>query len=207
MRMSSNMNEASRKNGFHSRIQIVFYSALIWVMSGLNRMRSWLEPKVNNQVQPSRQTIISESNENDVFTLPTKPGIWVRVGQVLTAFIIWMVLGFSAGFLLGMIRLWWPNYEKLILIVLLDLYMLPGNRIFNKHTHFPPFEQQRWCVSKHFSRYKYWANPFDEKRAAQYSPDWRGFYQKWKSIPSSCLVIDLSTNWKLFEFLTRLPQR
>ncbi len=105
MDMSVGTIGTNKMNGIRSRIQILFYSALISVMSGLNRIRTRLEPKEKHQAQTSSETLISVPNEIEELVQTPKPGFWARTGQALTAFIVWMILGFSVGFLIGIIQL------------------------------------------------------------------------------------------------------
>jgi hypothetical protein len=91
-------------NALLDRIEVVFYSILTSCLSGVNCIQG--HPTLTNKI---RQYPI-EYEEADTYLvtrdIPEKTPvvIWTSIGQAIVTIIIWMILGFAAGFLIGMIK-------------------------------------------------------------------------------------------------------
>jgi len=91
-------------NGYANRIKIAFYSFLISVMGLVKRFQFSPEPLVNPTLEAP--TFVEENNSLTNQEISAKPfgNFWTRISQAFISFIIWMVLGFAAGYLIGMIK-------------------------------------------------------------------------------------------------------
>lgn len=90
-------------NVFINRIKIVFYSWLISGTSLMNRIRS-------NSKQWIKYPILPRASEGEVLLSHTQGAAEISLadqrkdfGQAILTFITWMVLGFAAGYLIGII--------------------------------------------------------------------------------------------------------
>lgn len=91
-------------NAFINRIEIFFYSILITLMSGINRIRSLLYRPEQLQSQPVAGEEISANLPVETTKQKSVDFSWSMFSQTLVAILIWSVLGFAAGFLFGMIN-------------------------------------------------------------------------------------------------------
>jgi hypothetical protein len=89
-----------------NRFQILFYSALISILSGINRLRARILPLPGTNVQKSGE----QNSETVLASEPLQPQSralsWQAIQNTLASLLLWAVLGFAAGFLMGMIRPW-----------------------------------------------------------------------------------------------------
>lgn len=91
-------------NTFLNRIEILMYSSLISVMSGLSNLRAHFQQATDLVGQP---TVIRE-------VLPVIPRVQTKesslsmslisIREALLPLLLWIILGFAAGFLIGMIH-------------------------------------------------------------------------------------------------------
>jgi hypothetical protein len=89
---------------FFNKLEIRLYSTLISLMSGMSRFKSVDLPAAGPAL-PAESMINSEAaavgaEENS--TPASKR--WQIIQQVLLSLLLWIVLGFAAGFLLGMLK-------------------------------------------------------------------------------------------------------
>jgi len=91
-------------NSFLNRVEIIFYSTLTSLLSVANRFHPQEELQADLSFLPS--TARDGSGFTEVQDTPDDPfiRIWKRLSQAILPIIIWMILGFAAGFLIGMIR-------------------------------------------------------------------------------------------------------
>jgi hypothetical protein len=91
-------------NAFLDRVEITFYSVLTSFLSHVNR----IEPHISHLVNIPGHLAANEAESTSLFTvdIPEKTlvSIWTYISQALIPLIIWMILGFAAGFLIGMIK-------------------------------------------------------------------------------------------------------
>ena len=90
---------------FINKLEILLYSTLISVMSGINRLKVRDQNFSKLPVQP-----ITEANVDLVQTydqLPEKKVSisWSSVQQAFLSLLLWVILGFAAGFLIGMVNI------------------------------------------------------------------------------------------------------
>ncbi|HEX9091974.1 MAG TPA: hypothetical protein VF831_10815 [Anaerolineales bacterium] len=88
-------------NAYLNRIEIIFYSLLISCMNIVRRVQLISDPIES----PSQQSLVEEnfSFTNKVLPNQSLDNWWTRLQQAFITLIIWMVLGFAAGYLIGMI--------------------------------------------------------------------------------------------------------
>ena len=91
-------------NALLDRIEVVFYSVLTSCMSGVNR----IQEDSTRMVKIYQYPINYEEADTFLVTqdIPEKTQnvIWESINQAIVTVIIWMILGFAAGFLIGMIK-------------------------------------------------------------------------------------------------------
>lgn len=95
-----NMNS----NAFLDRVEIIFYSTLISCMSGVNRIRAHLLHRVPFPYHPAVDEDATSQKNNDPQPEKLLINRWIYISQALVPLCIWMILGFAAGFLIGMLR-------------------------------------------------------------------------------------------------------
>ena len=91
-------------NVFFNRIEILLYSTLISTMSGLNHLRAHVQhsaeiPTVtlwDDEVEPTQ---LDEQSIDRTQNLR-----WISIKEAIIPLLLWVILGFAAGFLIGMIR-------------------------------------------------------------------------------------------------------
>ncbi len=93
-------------NTLVNRIEIGLYSMLISVMGGINRLRGkdrqtppvsdW--PFLDEEIQPDSDQSATQHKAISIS--------WEAIKVALLALVLWLVLGFAAGFLIGMIKPW-----------------------------------------------------------------------------------------------------
>ena len=87
-----------------NRIEILLYSSLISAMSGLANLRAHLQhstdlpaqPKTNDDAEPTKP---SDQGKARSLTLSL-----ISIREALIPLFLWIILGFAAGFLIGMIH-------------------------------------------------------------------------------------------------------
>ena len=91
-------------NAIINRLEILIYSAFTSIMGGMHRIRAHFGHSINDPVK------LTSSNSEESLPLtdqsPAKPVIKrsIYFSQVLLSVLIWITLGFSAGFLIGMLN-------------------------------------------------------------------------------------------------------
>ena len=91
-------------NAFFNRLEIVFYSGLTSIISGVHRIRAQFGHFEND---PTQSTLSNAAVSPPLYNqFPAKPSIKGSnyFSQVLLSVLIWTILGFSAGFLIGMLN-------------------------------------------------------------------------------------------------------
>ena len=94
------------QNALFNRVEIFLYSTLISAMSGINKLRTHVQnlftfPIHNSpdlQADPTQQTIQFQEKSQLVS--------WKSIKQAFLTLCLWVILGFAAGFLIGMIKPW-----------------------------------------------------------------------------------------------------
>jgi hypothetical protein len=93
-------------NTFFNRFEIMFYSLLISIMSGLNRLRTHFLPTPAAQAQPLGEKISELVDINGPAQPQSHLISWKSIEAAFALLLLWAVLGFAAGFLIGMIKPW-----------------------------------------------------------------------------------------------------
>lgn len=91
-------------NAFINRMEILLYSSLISVMSGINHIRAQIQQSTTMPIQPSSDTEAEPSQLNGDLEVRSLTKNWNSILEALLSIILWVVLGFAAGFLIGMIN-------------------------------------------------------------------------------------------------------
>ena len=93
-------------NALLDHIEISFYSILTSCLSGANRIRG----SVNRLLKTSHYPLNNEEVGTFLINsdIPEKSRIssWTNISQALIPLVVWMILGFAAGFLTGMLKPW-----------------------------------------------------------------------------------------------------
>jgi len=91
-------------NAFFNRLEIVFYSTFTSIISGVNRIRAHFGHFVIDPPQTLSSNTAVTSPLSDQFPEKTSIKHSNYFSQVLLSVLIWTILGFSAGFLIGMLN-------------------------------------------------------------------------------------------------------
>lgn len=91
-------------NAFFTRFEIFLYSALTALMSGINHLRSKFQDGSSSQFPSSAKTDFGQILLDDQLKKGTFALAWETVKTVLPPLFLWIVLGFAAGFLIGMLK-------------------------------------------------------------------------------------------------------
>lgn len=94
------MNSSSLLN----RVKILLYSSLTSVLSGMNRFRTHIQQEVTSSSQdaPDHESV----SRPHILQMKGRSitRIWTTVEQILLSLLLWAILGFAAGFLVGMLK-------------------------------------------------------------------------------------------------------
>ncbi|GEM_PF-1361303 len=93
-------------NTLVNRFEILFYTLLISIMSGLNRLRTRVLPITTMPTEATGETMPGQL----LIDKPAQPQAysitWDSIQAIFAPLLLWAVLGFAAGFLIGMIKPW-----------------------------------------------------------------------------------------------------
>lgn len=95
-----NMNSIS----IFSKLEILLYSALTSLMSGIGHLKSRAQHLAIPPFLPRHSADQAPDSLNNHIAARTVSIRWDVIQQALLALLLWTVLGFAAGFLIGMIR-------------------------------------------------------------------------------------------------------
>ena len=90
-------------NSTTNHVKVFFYSIIISIMSWINRLRTRPEQMEIGTVQPYSGNGVSASTSivgrsESIFKIN-----WRNLSQVILSLTIWILMGFAAGFLIGML--------------------------------------------------------------------------------------------------------
>jgi len=91
-------------NALLDRIEVVFFSILTYCLSGANHIQGNSTRTVKIQQYPSYYEEADPCLVTRDILEKKHVGIWSSISQAIVSIFIWMILGFAAGFLLGMIK-------------------------------------------------------------------------------------------------------
>jgi hypothetical protein len=91
-------------NTFLNRAEILLYSTLISAMSGINHIRTQIEHLSTIPVQHSHEDENDPTLVTDQYQGRSLSMKWKSVQQALLQLVLWVILGFAAGYLIGMIK-------------------------------------------------------------------------------------------------------
>ncbi len=87
-----------------NKVEIMLYSTLTSILSGINRLKAQ-EQSVSRTLDESGAQVIDNLAPVMVPTAEnTASSKWETIQQELLSLLFWIVLGFAAGFLIGMIN-------------------------------------------------------------------------------------------------------
>jgi ABC-type nitrate/sulfonate/bicarbonate transport system permease component len=91
-------------NTLLNRAEILMYSSLISVMSGINHLKSKIlqVPSLPRRQPLDGEAATSQSYRQVLSRSMTE--VWKTIEQVLLSLLLWAILGFAAGFLMGMLQ-------------------------------------------------------------------------------------------------------
>jgi len=93
-------------NTFLNRVEILLYSTLISAMSGINNLRAQIQHLSTIPIQPQPDAEIDIIKFNDQYHERSLFMRWKLLQQALVPLLLWVILGFAAGYLIGMIKPW-----------------------------------------------------------------------------------------------------
>lgn len=91
-------------NAIINRVEIIYYSILTTCLSGVERIRDLNKRQIEGSQKPiSCEEQATFTNTTDY---PQKIKIyrWLDFNQAIVPFMIWLILGFATGFLIGLIN-------------------------------------------------------------------------------------------------------
>jgi len=91
-------------NTFSNRVEIFFYSTLISAMSGISHIRAQIQHFATIPVQHSSGGETDSTQANGFGQEKIHFMSWNSVQQALVPLLLWVILGFAAGYLIGMIN-------------------------------------------------------------------------------------------------------
>ena len=91
-------------NTFSNRVEILLYSTLIAAMSGISHIRAQIQHAVSIRVGHLSDGVQNPAQVNDHGEVKSHFIFWNSVQEALVPLLLWVVLGFAAGYLIGMIR-------------------------------------------------------------------------------------------------------
>jgi hypothetical protein len=91
-------------NAFFNRIEILLYSTLISAMSGINHLRAHIQHSTETPTLPSPAMDAEPSQINREIKVRSLSMSWNSFKEVLLTLLLWVILGFASGFLIGMIN-------------------------------------------------------------------------------------------------------
>jgi hypothetical protein len=87
-----------------NKAEILLYSSLISIMSGINRLR---DPEQDLSADIAKEiTRVNSIPADEIDPIPAKSAAinWQAVQQTVLGLVLWMTLGLAAGFLMGMLK-------------------------------------------------------------------------------------------------------
>jgi hypothetical protein len=90
-------------NTFFNRFEIFFYSALISAMSWISHFRTGSQVGSVHQRQPAPHGETGSIQQMDLSQPKSFALSWQSIKAALLPLLLWTVLGFAAGFLIGML--------------------------------------------------------------------------------------------------------
>jgi hypothetical protein len=80
------------------------YSSLISVMSGINRLRTKIQHISSLDSQHTLDGALVNSHPHGLSAGRSLTEVWKTIEQVFLSLLLWAILGFAAGFLIGMLQ-------------------------------------------------------------------------------------------------------
>jgi hypothetical protein len=91
-------------NAIFTRVEIFLYSTLTSAMSGINHLRSKVQDVSSIAAKPSTNSDFGQILLDDELKKGPIALTWETVKAFLTPLFLWIILGFAAGFLIGMLK-------------------------------------------------------------------------------------------------------
>jgi ABC-type nitrate/sulfonate/bicarbonate transport system permease component len=98
------MGEIMNSNRLLNRAEIMLYSSLISVMSGMNGLKAKVQHLTNLTTRQPLDGAMVNGSALRLSAGKTLEQAWKSLEQVLVAMLLWAILGFAAGFLIGMLQ-------------------------------------------------------------------------------------------------------
>jgi ABC-type nitrate/sulfonate/bicarbonate transport system permease component len=87
-----------------NRVEIMLYSSLISVMSGMNGFKAKVQHLTSLTAGQPVDGAIDNGLTGNLSAGRTLAQAWKTLEQTLVALFLWAILGFAAGFLIGMLQ-------------------------------------------------------------------------------------------------------
>lgn len=91
-------------NSLQNRLEIMVYSSLIYLMSGMNRFKGKVQHLTSLTADQTMGSVVADRQAMDLPAGRPLAQSWKALEQVLAAMLLWAILGFAAGFLIGMLQ-------------------------------------------------------------------------------------------------------
>jgi len=90
--------------GILNRVEIVVYSALTSVMSKVNHLRGNVGQTISPADQPTQLAEDPAVYDNQQSHQRSLYMVWNSIQEIVPLLFLWLMLGFAAGFLIGMVQ-------------------------------------------------------------------------------------------------------
>jgi len=87
-----------------NRVEIMLYSSLISVMSGMNGFKAKVQHLSSLTARQPVDGAMVNGTAGNLSAGTALAQAWKTLEQVLVALLLWAILGFAAGFLIGMLQ-------------------------------------------------------------------------------------------------------
>jgi hypothetical protein len=91
-------------NSLQNRLEIMVYSSLISLMSGMNRFKGKVQHLTSLTADQTMGSVVADRQAMDLPASRSLAQSWKALEQILAAMLLWAILGFAAGFLIGMLK-------------------------------------------------------------------------------------------------------
>jgi hypothetical protein len=91
-------------NALKNRLEIIYYAFLTSCLSGVDRIRELNNPQLKESQDSRTDEEQTPFVNHPEFPENTKLSYWTYLSQSLIPLLMWIILGFAAGFLIGLIN-------------------------------------------------------------------------------------------------------
>ncbi len=92
------------QTAFRNQVEILFYSFLINSMSEAGKLRSALDRSMKSTFSTQQMDAWDTGRSTSSPIIRRTANAWAFFNQTLIPLLIWVIMGFSAGFMVGMLN-------------------------------------------------------------------------------------------------------